>query len=1029
MASVEFLQPWWLLLLGTLPLFWLLGRRNLGSRRRWLSLGLRCLLVACLVAALAEPRLAIPYKNTTVLFVLDRSLSVPEEPDADGQDRRWLRLRGFINDSVRQRPAGRERDKVGLIVFGRRPRLELLPGDAPRFNLTEITSPIDGHATDIAAALQLALATFPEGSARRIVLLSDGNENRGNAAELATLARLNGVQIDVVPLAAGHHNDSEVLVERVEAPLTIEQGGQLPLKVWVRSYSRRPVVGTLTVKQIGEDRTVLVEEPPPRVTLQLGLNSFSFRQPLAGEQRSYTYEAEFHPEGILDERGRLAVRGLPGDRVQNNRASTHVVARGRRRVLLLEAEAGEHRELVERLRAAGAARFSVEARSVDFLDRYQDRDRLAAFLSNFDCVILANVAADMVSEEQQEVLRANTHDQGCGLVMIGGPQAYGAGGWQNTPVEQALPVSMDVPNQLHRLASSIVVALDRSGSMSAPVGGGRVKMDLANAGTARIVDLLGPADELGVLAVDTVAHTIAPLGRVTDKGALRGRIRGIRSMGGGIFVYEALEKAAAMLAGARGATKHIILFADAADAEEPGNYKALVKKCRAARITISVIGLGTRKDKDAGLLEDVARRGKGRCSFAARPEELPALFVRETRLLGSSFVWEKPFEPLLRFRAGPTAGLPPRLPDLRGFVRTTLKPGPLVEAPIKSPRQAGVDYPILAYWPYGLGKAVAFTSDAGRPKLWCAGWAAAPLYGKFWEQVIDWSLRPVEGKNLVMTSDCRDGRIRVVVEARTEAGEPDLSLRDLRAEVTPPRVGPDAPQRPLLKFEQKSGGVYEAECAAEEAGSYFIAFQATRKLIRGGKEVRQRESVRGSVTIPYAPEFADMESNPDLLERLREETGGESYADEDDELARVAAAGTVFRPGSPGYTAQQAVWYWLVFLAAVLLLLEVAVRRLALTWAEVTQPLRWLWRQLRGRQAEVAGPQFLDRLKSRKAQVNEELATRRFEASAAPLPPPSEAAEAKPTAAPSEVETEPTDYASRLLRAKKRIWEQRDDKQ
>jgi hypothetical protein len=332
---------------------------------------------------------------------------------------------------------------------------------------------------------------------------------------------------------------------------------------------------------------------------------------------------------------------------------------------------------------------------------------------------------------------------------------------------------------------------------------------------------------------------------------------------------------------------------------------------------------------------------------------------------------------------------------------------------------------------------VAFTSDAGRPKLWCANWAEAPLYGKFWEQVIDWSLRPTESKNLAMTSDYRDGRIRVVVEAHTDAGEPDLSLRDLRAEVTPPHVGEDAPPRPVLKFEQKSGGVYEAECAAEEAGSYFIAFQATRKLVRDGKEVRQRESVRGSVTIPYAPEFADMESNPGLLERLGEETGGDTYADDDDELARVAAAGTVFRPGPPGFAGQQPVWYWLVFAAAVLLLLDVAVRRVALSWAEAMQPLRWLWRRLRRQQAKVAAPQFLERLKGRKAQVNEELAARRFEAPAAPLPAaPPEAAEAKPAEPPPalsppapEAEAEPEDYASRLLRAKKRIWEERDDKQ
>src|SRR5262249_54051992 len=155
-------------------------------------------------------------------------------------------------------PTARKRDQAGLIVFGRRPRLELLPSDAPRLNLTEITSMIDGSATDIAAALQLALATFPPDSARRIVLLSDGSENRGSAAALGALARSNGVQVDVVPLAARRRQDNEVLVARVEAPMLLEQGAPLPLKVWVRSYCSKPVAGTLKVRQISEKGTTLI---------------------------------------------------------------------------------------------------------------------------------------------------------------------------------------------------------------------------------------------------------------------------------------------------------------------------------------------------------------------------------------------------------------------------------------------------------------------------------------------------------------------------------------------------------------------------------------------------------------------------------------------------------------------------------------------------------------------------------------------------------------------------------------------------
>src|SRR6185369_1745714 len=170
-------------------------------------------------------------------------LSVPEEPGEGGQgDKRWQRVRKFMNDAVRQKPRGSKRDQVGLIVFGRKPRLELLPGDAPRFQLTEITSQVDGSATDIASALQLALATFPPNSAKRIVLMSDGNENRGSAAKLAAAARAAGVQIDVVPLGVGKRQENEVLVERVEAPVQLERGETLPLKVWVRSYNPGEVV-------------------------------------------------------------------------------------------------------------------------------------------------------------------------------------------------------------------------------------------------------------------------------------------------------------------------------------------------------------------------------------------------------------------------------------------------------------------------------------------------------------------------------------------------------------------------------------------------------------------------------------------------------------------------------------------------------------------------------------------------------------------------------------------------------------------
>ena len=136
---------------------------------------------------------------------------------------------------------------------------------------------------------------------------------------------------------------------------------------------------------------------------------------------------------------------------------------------------------------------------------------------------------------------------------------------------------------------------------------------------------------------------------MADKAAARDdRILSIDSQGGGIYVYEALTTAAGMIAGAEPVTKHIILFADADDAEQPGKYKDMVDKCVRAGMTVSVIGLGTEKDCDANLLKDIAARGNGRVFFSDNPDELPRLFAQDTFVVArSTFVDEvTPIKPL-----------------------------------------------------------------------------------------------------------------------------------------------------------------------------------------------------------------------------------------------------------------------------------------------------------------------------------------------------------------------------------------------
>lgn len=1157
-AVVSLRFKWYVLLLlpiVLIPVLFLLGLRSLlrGELRPWIAFGLRSLLVLGVGVALAEPYLAQPDRHLTVLFVLDRSLSIPEEmgddPAQPGSrtDLRWARVRKFINEAVEKRGVAHKRDKVGLVVFGKRPRLELPPSDAPRFNLVELPPMEDGTYTDIGAALKLALASFPEGSARRIVLLTDGNENLGNAEEQARLAKTLGVQIDVVPLAAGQRNEDEIMVERVDAPPVIETGAVVPVRVSIRSHNPNIVVGRLTVRQITDKEgrvsipvgaggdvgiefgaargklvpvtsvkagspaaragieegdqviqldganvsgteqlrkeiatrkpgtliTLTLQRDPVKVVavrdnvrLRFGLNTgdavtgkpFSFDRPQTEDQRSYSYEAVFEPVRVEDEKGALIQNKLPGDRIQNNRASAHVVARGQGRVLLLENEAGAHKELVRRLEKQGKGRFQVVAEPVDVLDNFKDKDKLAVFLSNFDCVIIANVPRERISDEQQEVIRANTEDQGAGLVMIGGPDGFGAGGWQNTPIEKALPVDCDIKSLKMSGKGGLVLIMHASEMAD----GNRWQKKIAKLA----IEKLGPADKVGVVDFDGQCKWHIDFQEVGEnKARLLQKVDTL--VPGDMPDFDpALQLAHDALNDKELSTRHIIIISDGDPAQQNAG---LLKAIRDKKMTITTVGVATHgAPQDQALAAiaspktaaDMARgliKGedpKRKYYKVDDPKTLPAIYTREARLVSQSFIHKVRFTPEM-VRTGPLSGMKKVLP-LRAYVRTTPKPHPLVEVPIVTPKFADQEFPILAYWHYGLGKAVAFTSDAGQPEFWARDWAegegdALGIFAGFWESVIAWSLRPVESGRLQMLTEYRDGKIKVTVDARTKDGKPDTNLK-LRAAITLPGKGG---KQQALRFTQKNAGSYEAEIKAEEAGSYFVTAQATTsRKVKGkdGKEHIEEEgvdSVRAGVTLPYSPEFSDMETNTPLLERIRDITGGQMYEDDAIALADAVKSGQVFRAVPERTRSSLPFFHWLLFLAAGLLLCDVAVRRLAVNMDEVSDFCARVWARLRGMPLPpVLQSNVPARLGVRPVSAGlarPERAGRRFEsegiapapgvvdASAPGLPKPTKPGPAGKPGVPPPVQPEAQtgDAMDRLMKAKKRALQDRnkeDDK-
>jgi len=792
-----------------------------------------------------------------------------------------------------------------------------------------------------------------------------------------------------------------------------------------------------------------------RIQLRQGLNALSFKQPLSNEQRSYTYEAVFQPEAVQGQNGAFT-QGLPGDRVQNNSATTHVVALGQRRILLIESRKGEHQLLVDRLKTVGNSKYTVHAITAD--DLPQSKAELAVFLSNYDSVLLANVAASdveagvvadgrlggVITEEQQEILRSNTHDQGCGLVMIGGPNGFGAGGWKGTPVEAALPVDCEI-QAFKVLGKTGLVLIMHASEMA---DGNRWQKEIAKLAITK----LSSYDEVGILHYDWGKHSWHIKLQVIGgkKAALLGLVD--KMLPGDMpdfdgplqMAHDALVEPARQLT-----TRHIIVITDGDPAL---NNQGILGQMKTDKISITTVGVATHGPSEDTSLMKIARQTGGRFYKVTNARALPAIYTKETRLISQSLIFDQRFQPQLLFRSGPTDKLPETLPPLFGYVRTSLKQSPLVEMSIMAPKVGEQEFPILAYWTYGLGKAVAFTSDArsqsSRP-AWDRDWASSDMYGKFWEQVVDYTLRPTESGRLMMTTEYHDGKVHVFVDAR-DAGNRPLTDLILQGSVTTPSPRADQAGKFELHFEQKNSGLYEAEFKADEAGSYFINAQSRRPVrkMEKGKEVvtQELDSIRAGVTIPYSPEFADMESNVALLDRLRAITGGVTYTE--DELGALvkspsaqvkqALAEQVFRAGLPQFRELQPIWYWLVLAAAIGLFFDVAVRRIALQPSEAAVAATRLWNRLRHRAAPAeSSPQFIDRLQSIKQQVGasieQQRAARRFEGEEKGLAPPlpgteTAAAPPPPVRAPSgpPAQEEGADYASRLLKAKKKVWEERE---
>ncbi len=841
---MRFVTPWWLLALPVAVGLTLVtaryGRRHVPRRQHRIAVGVRVTGIALLVLALAQPLLVRTSPQRSVLFLLDRSSSMT----ADARQAQET----FIRDSI---TAAGATDLTAIGIFGRELRLDEALSETPQFD--GIEARVDASATDLASALRAGAAILPTEGSRRIVVLTDAVETTGNARATAQELADAGIAVDVITLTTGRASDA--LIQRIDAPVTAREGDVVPVTIDVQATVAGPARLTVTAGM----QEVVVD-----VDLQAGLNRVDVEIP-------------------ADETGVLqvdAVIDATFDVVSENDAGQALVrVLGPPQIALVEGVIGEGEELSRGLEAAGL--------DVDVLTAIPD----AAGLLSYDGVVLVNVPAppDAVTAD----LAAFVEELGRGLVTVGGDQAYGLGDYQDTALEELLPVTSDPDDLIRRQPVAQVLVIDTSGSMAdchcdgvsdhSPDAGGINKTDISRAGAALAIEALQPTDRIGVLAFTSGQRWALDLMNVPDAETVDSALKSLVPAGD-TEITPALEVALEALRGVPEEIRHMVLFTDGWG-DDPGLLD-VAQQIAAEGITLSVLGTG---EGTGETLRRMAALGGGQFYPGRDLEAIPEIFVEETLRVARPLIAEGAFLPALGSASQVTAGLTAS-PPLAGYVLVRPKDTAAI------PLEVGPGDPLLATWQRGLGRASAWMSDA--TSRWSADWLTWDGYVDFWGRLV----RDVLPPSLDTPPEVRfdGGAIDVRFDAEVPLDAVAIAtIRDAVGNLS------------SLPLQRTGESEFRGRMPVARDGAYWVAVTVENAdgLLASGSS---------GVVAGYADEFAFREPDAQLGADLAASTGG-----------RVEpTAAEVYDPAPSRGAAESPLWPWLVGLALALFLVDVALRRL-----------------------------------------------------------------------------------------------------
>ncbi len=899
--SIHLAHPMWLLLAPVLfAAVVLIARRSisgLGRRAAVAAMVVRLVVVLSAVVALCEPSIQDEAEHVALVVVSDESSSMPRSARDD--------LRDVLEPAI---VGAHAEDAIAVVSAARQARVQSLPfgvsglrtsGEDPLAPLQNEKGPRD--ATDLGTALALAPALVRGESGTRVLLVSDGNETEGDMLASAQSLSALGIPVDVMlPRQQGR---SEIILEELAVPQTARKGATVDLRVVLRST--HVASGRLSVLRNGRmvDLTPGEQGGSLAVVLPVGEHVLSVPITLTGSGPQ-SFEAVFEAD---DERA----DGVAA----NNRGIGVTFVEGEGAVLFITDDPVGAEPL---LSALGEAKIEVEIIQPEAVGWD------AVELGRYDAIVLFDTSADQMSLRQQEAVATFVHAGGGGLVVVGGPDSLGAGGWIGTPIEEVLPVRLDPPSERQLPRGALALVLDASGSMGSPVGSsGLSQQQVANKAAWYAASTLTPLDEIVVVSFDTQSTVRVPLQPMRNKMDVKARIESI-GPGGGTYILGGLRTAIEALKGARGSVKHIILLTDGQDGTGMGEAIELIDAMAAEQMTLSTVAVGD--GANTQLLGQLASASGGRTYTVTTTQQLLQLdkiFIKEARIVQRPLIWEgEPVSASVTAMTTTMQGMPGRLPAVTGYVITADREG-LSTITSRFPNEH--EDPLSAQWQHGLGRVVVFTSDS--VARWSASWMGWQPYRTFWEQHMRWAMRPSGSPNIRVSTRREGARTRVLIEAMRDDGSP-LDLARFQGRVLSPRgeVG-------TLSVRQIGPGRYESVFDVQESGAYMVTMAYEG---RGSADGSGGDSgiIRTAHVHSFSDELRWTAPNRRALQRVAAATGGRMI-DPDNPPTDLFSQAGVSMPVS-----REPIWLIVAAAAMGLFLLDIGVRRVRLELAMLLRPLR-----------------------------------------------------------------------------------------